>query len=239
MALINCPECGKEISNKASACVNCGCPITPADINTSNDNEPFPELPSNLGIGSQIVNWGGDAYIPANYQGTENFKSISNGDCAIYLHQYGIRISQAFNEIKINRAQIVDIFSYKDNYLTNGNVIGNAIVGGILFGGVGAVVGGMSGVQKQATGTFLAITYWDTKLKQKVTVSFLAKRDVTKFINRAKKELLEIPENMKQYNPSVEDDEKQTKKEVKGCAIAIGIFAAIVVLLIIIIECTS
>ena len=27
MALIKCAECGKEISSKASACPNCGCPI--------------------------------------------------------------------------------------------------------------------------------------------------------------------------------------------------------------------
>ncbi len=27
MALIKCPECGKEISDKASACPNCGCPV--------------------------------------------------------------------------------------------------------------------------------------------------------------------------------------------------------------------
>ena len=29
MALINCPECGKEISDKAGNCSNCGCPIQP------------------------------------------------------------------------------------------------------------------------------------------------------------------------------------------------------------------
>lgn len=27
MALIKCPECGKEISNRAKSCPNCGCPI--------------------------------------------------------------------------------------------------------------------------------------------------------------------------------------------------------------------
>lgn len=27
MALIKCQECGKEISNKANTCPNCGCPI--------------------------------------------------------------------------------------------------------------------------------------------------------------------------------------------------------------------
>ena len=28
MALIKCEDCGKEFSDKASACPNCGCPIT-------------------------------------------------------------------------------------------------------------------------------------------------------------------------------------------------------------------
>lgn len=33
MALIKCPECGKEISDKAKACPNCGCPV--AEMTTS------------------------------------------------------------------------------------------------------------------------------------------------------------------------------------------------------------
>lgn len=28
MALIQCEECGKKVSNKASTCPNCGCPIS-------------------------------------------------------------------------------------------------------------------------------------------------------------------------------------------------------------------
>lgn len=31
MALIKCSECGKEISDKATACIQCGCPITNRD----------------------------------------------------------------------------------------------------------------------------------------------------------------------------------------------------------------
>ena len=31
MALIKCSECGKEISDKAKMCVNCGNPIQPLD----------------------------------------------------------------------------------------------------------------------------------------------------------------------------------------------------------------
>ena len=33
MALIKCPECGKEVSDKAKACPNCGCPIEETNPN--------------------------------------------------------------------------------------------------------------------------------------------------------------------------------------------------------------
>lgn len=36
MALIKCPECGKEISDKATVCPNCGYPITSEPIIDSN-----------------------------------------------------------------------------------------------------------------------------------------------------------------------------------------------------------
>ena len=32
MALIKCPECGKEISDRAPLCVNCGCPIQSQNV---------------------------------------------------------------------------------------------------------------------------------------------------------------------------------------------------------------
>ena len=37
MALINCPECGKEISDKAIACPNCGCPVNNSNITDTQD----------------------------------------------------------------------------------------------------------------------------------------------------------------------------------------------------------
>ena len=39
MALINCEECGKEISDKANHCVNCGAPVAPQE-NVSVDRKP-------------------------------------------------------------------------------------------------------------------------------------------------------------------------------------------------------
>lgn len=35
MALIKCPECGKEVSNNAEACPNCGCSLKPSTTHFS------------------------------------------------------------------------------------------------------------------------------------------------------------------------------------------------------------
>ena len=43
MAIINCPECGKEISNKAATCPNCDCPIS----ETSENKNPLSDIVSN------------------------------------------------------------------------------------------------------------------------------------------------------------------------------------------------
>ena len=41
MALINCPECGKEVSDKASTCPTCGCPIDEKIHIKRHDDESF------------------------------------------------------------------------------------------------------------------------------------------------------------------------------------------------------
>ena len=32
MPLIKCPECGKEVSDRAAACIHCGCPLQQKNI---------------------------------------------------------------------------------------------------------------------------------------------------------------------------------------------------------------
>ena len=232
MALVKCPECGKEISDKANSCVNCGYPL---DFEEK-EIEEFPELPQNLGIGSQITNWTGGAAIKVSYQGKENFKKIENGNCNIYVHQYGIRISQALYDVKIHRSQIIDVFTFNDNYLTENKVINNALVGGVLFGGIGAVVGGLSGIQKQANGKFIAITYWDKDIMQKVTVSFLAKEPVDFFIKRVTHDLLNAPASYFDNSPSEIEENEKVEKQGKGCFIGLGIAVAVFILLVVLLS---
>ena len=37
MALIKCPECNRQVSNRAESCPNCGCPISSSKIPTNDD----------------------------------------------------------------------------------------------------------------------------------------------------------------------------------------------------------
>lgn len=47
MALVKCPECGKEISNRATSCPNCGYPIS-QEINPNTENLVSPTKPKPL-----------------------------------------------------------------------------------------------------------------------------------------------------------------------------------------------
>lgn len=42
MALIKCPECGKKISNKATMCIHCGCPL---EYNTAGNEQIVEGIP--------------------------------------------------------------------------------------------------------------------------------------------------------------------------------------------------
>lgn len=43
MALINCTECGKAVSDKATICIGCGAPLAPAGTTTTDTDAPKPE----------------------------------------------------------------------------------------------------------------------------------------------------------------------------------------------------
>lgn len=48
--LINCPDCDKEISRRAIACPNCGCPISKTTKGLESISTSKPSLPINFGI---------------------------------------------------------------------------------------------------------------------------------------------------------------------------------------------
>lgn len=192
MALIKCPECGKEISDKSTNCIHCGCPLQ--QIQNQEKVEPFPDLPDNLNIGSQIINWWGDAFLKVRYYSDIRYTDFTNGNYEIGLHTHGLCISQQYiTRLTIHKSQIIDIFEYKDVVTVDGDVIGNALVGGLIFGAVGAIVGGISGVgKKEVSGNIICIKFWDTNTHSKITLTFLSNVSPLKFIKRCKKDLMNI-----------------------------------------------
>ncbi len=198
MALINCPECGKEISEKALSCPNCGNPMNQTiDVIQAKKEEllKFPELPVNLEIGKQIVNWGGNAAFDGEYNQNENVvKEIPSGKIKVILHTHGLQVVKGLTFFPIHNSQIISIKQTSRDELirTDKSVIGRAVVGGLILGPLGAIVGGMSGIgskEKLKNQNYLVINFWDkeTKAAQTLLVSG-DKTLISAFISRHEKE---------------------------------------------------
>ena len=198
MALINCTECNKEISDKAASCPNCGAPLNSTTNPPSAVEElQFPILPADLAIGKQIVNWGGDSAFEGIFDVSENaVNNIPNGKIKVILHTHGLRIANFLYLpiLDIHNSQIISIKQTTNSELINmdKSVIGRAAVGALILGPLGAVIGGMSGVgtkQKMQEKSFLVLNYWD--IKSKAAQTLLVDGDkfkIAAFIKRNQKE---------------------------------------------------
>lgn len=85
-------------------------------------------------------------------------------DIALYNDHLIIKGGINKQEITLNYNQITDVFyGYKTEMVEqNKSVIGRAVAGGLLFGGVGAVVGAVSGTgskEKAERGLYFIISY--------------------------------------------------------------------------------
>ena len=177
MSLIKCPECGKEISDKAVACPQCGYPVGSDSTNTSisrekSVEESFPNFPTVINVGKQVVNWTMDAAAECFYE--EEFNSVKylkSGKGHIYVHVNGICVDLLYSKLLLSFDQIIDMrYSSYEKIISekkSKSVIGRAAVGGVLLGPVGAVVGGLSGLgsteitNKKIKAEAIAIEFWD------------------------------------------------------------------------------
>lgn len=92
MALINCPECNKQISDRAEACPNCGYPIHPSN---SNDKVDYAQIrvmckTTFLSIGGQTASHGSIVKISFNGTGQKDVPISAMGG-AVGILGSGIR----------------------------------------------------------------------------------------------------------------------------------------------------
>lgn len=198
MSLIICMECGKEYSDKASACPNCGCPTDEniSDINsgydsTDNSGYRYSETDTNMDnsksfasamqdLGnSAINNWNNrnratskisavkideehrkfqiNGTIPKNGKKTSAIGKSLRGVMAVSTLGMSIATEKVLglggNSVGDNKWFDFDqLLSYElledDSIVTSGGV-GQALVAGAVFGGFGAVAGGITGKRTQ------------------------------------------------------------------------------------------
>lgn len=186
MALINCPECNKEISDRAKACPNCGFPMDEVD------EVICPEFPSDLSLG-KLKSVSNSTLLGCDFDSNENNNNeFTNGRVFIQMYQNGIEL-KAWNKkfLPLHKSQIVLIKQMTHEEVTeNKSVIGRALIGSV-FGGVGAVVGGLSGIgKKKVKGKrYLIIKYWDITSKKLKALILNNQKDMSKFVNRFNNEI--------------------------------------------------
>lgn len=199
MALITCIECGKEFSDRASACPNCGCPISEILSAKVNKQEieayeepvlPDIEAPS-TSMAGKIMNAVQDtvttaiensknAYkvtkqigavqidevhnvfringaIPVNGKKSGLGKSMFKGMMAVSTIGMSVAAEKLLGggKQKVGNKdwlEFSDLLNYElledDSIITSGGV-GQALIGGAIFGGYGAIAGGITGTRVQ------------------------------------------------------------------------------------------
>lgn len=223
MALINCPECTKEISNKAKSCPNCGMPIE-NDLTIQLEKKLgkkliYPDLPIGYTIGQMLTNWSGSTELKGEFNSEENtVKALKSGKVNVMIHEQGIAIGNSLiPKLKIHFKRLIKIedMSGKELVKQNKSITGRAIVGGILLGPVGAIIGGMSAMKQEKLKKFhyLIINYWNGN-KEPTTLIIRSKEvEINAFLNALRKQ------KTKANNQPILIKKVENRKARKGCLI--------------------
>ena len=163
MALITCPECGKEISDRATSCPNCGFPINnaayvPQQSITVVENTAVAPIKCTRKIGPVQIDENNRMFriagsIPVNGKQDGISKSIFKGMLAVSTMGMSVAAEKMLgvsNNQKVGDKtwlNFSDLVNYNllenDSVVTSGGV-GQALIGGALFGGAGAIAGGLT-----------------------------------------------------------------------------------------------
>lgn len=96
--------------------------------------------------------------------GISTFTTNSPISVTINKDEKQVTFEQRFSKVpnaNLSFEKITNVAWVTEEDVKNASVVGNAIVGGILFGGLGAIVGAVSGTKKKSE-TYLVINYTST-----------------------------------------------------------------------------
>lgn len=146
MALVECSECGRQVSDRAHQCIHCGNPIA-----AEKRQLVPPTLPSDLGIGFTPEYFGlSKAEIKIHLATGEATKDTFKSGI-LTLYPKGIAIKLSGGKVLLHYGQIVQAKIERSDsiYAQDKSPVARGIVGGLLIGGVGAILGVASGFSKK------------------------------------------------------------------------------------------
>lgn len=207
MALISCPECSREISDNAIRCPNCGFSPPQTQIRKGGTAVECPSFPDDLSLSSVVRDWNGPVVMSGQTSITCLIEPFTGGELGVVLHQNGLLVTNkgGTQSLRLHCSQLieVDVKTEQEVTLREKSVIGRAAVGAILLGPVGAVVGGMSALNKTCVKQryFLTIHYWDIQTRKDSILSIESEAEsLCIFLNKYKKvqkRYKEMPDNSK------------------------------------------
>lgn len=162
MALINCPECGKEISDKAPACPKCGCPIENIALPTYIKPEQAYPISCTRKIGPVQIDERNRMFringsIPVNGKKDGVGKTVFKGMMAFSTMGMSVAAEKIVgggnkqkvgNKMWYNFSDLINYDLLEDDSVVTSGGIGQALVGGALFGAAGAIAGGITATRK-------------------------------------------------------------------------------------------
>lgn len=107
------------------------------------------------------------------YEGLDIF---NGAECYIFITNMNVKIKNKYNKvikvISLNDIVNAAIIDDKELVETDKSVIGRGLIGGVLFGGVGLVLGGLSGVGSKVmkNASFLVINYKEDNEDKVITL---------------------------------------------------------------------
>ncbi|WP_434007035.1 double zinc ribbon domain-containing protein [Geobacter sulfurreducens] len=142
MALIKCPECSREISDKAESCPQCGCPVVNNDEVSLRSMEWVSEEDVYIMIKCPQCGKVSKIKKSMTQKHCSGYKVIGTGACSC-----GIEFDEVYKDPDEDRVKCPSCGSFQVSAGGKGFGLGKAAAGGLLLGPVG-LLGGLLGSKK-------------------------------------------------------------------------------------------
>ena len=161
MALIECPECGGKVSDKAPTCIHCGYPLHESEVMQVQEVQYCPYCGKTNNIESTFCGYCGKSFLKEEKK--QELAPINSNTDVVNIMDYKNDLDMPNDMVRLQQAQIIQLQRQLDEQrrqfdaqakcpkcgstsLSGGKQgfgVGKAVAGAVLLGGVGLLAGGI------------------------------------------------------------------------------------------------